>query len=103
MGSGSSPVKIWREAKKRYQYLGKIGRLVSFTKIRQGPTGFEKNAPYWVGIVEFGNGEKITGQIKSGAKSGKLKTGMKVVGVLRKLKEGEEKGVIEYGVKFKVI
>lgn len=98
-----SPVKVWREARKRYQHLGKIGRLISFTNIRQGPAGFEKNTPYWVGIVEFRNGKRATGQIKLKTKNGRLKTGMKVVGVLRRLKDEEEEGVIEYGVKFKVV
>jgi len=101
VGSRRSAVKIWREAEKRYCCLGKVGRLVSFTKIRHAPAGFEKNAPYWVGMVKFRNGEKVTGQIKAKIKNKKLETGMKVVGVLRRLKD-EEKGVIEYGVKFKV-
>jgi len=52
-------------------------------------------------MVKFRNGEKVTGQIKAKIKNKKLETGMKVVGVLRRLKD-EEKGVIEYGVKFKV-
>lgn len=102
MESRSSPAKIWRDAKKRYQYLGKIGRLVSSTLIWQGPVGFEKNTPYWVGIIEFGNGERTTGQIV-GTKNGKLEVGMKVKGILRRLMTADDKGVIEYGVKFKAI
>lgn len=99
---GASPVKIWREAKKRYQYLGKTGRLVSFTKVRHGPAGFEKNSPYWVGIVKLRNSKKVPGQIV-GVKTGRLVPGMKVKGILRRLRTGGSTGVIEYGVKFKAV
>jgi hypothetical protein len=102
MRNGRSPIKIWREARRRYRYLGKVGRLASFTRIRQGPAGFEKQTPYWAGIIEFRNNEKITGQIV-GVKGKKLRLGMKVEGVLRRLGAVEKKGVIEYGVKFKVV
>lgn len=102
MESKRSPVKIWREAQKRYRNLGKFGRLVSFTRIRQGPAGFGKNTPYWVGMVQFENGERVTGQIVE-AQGKKLEVGMKVKGILRRLSPGNKKGVIEYGVKFKVV
>jgi len=101
MGTKSSPAKIWREAKARYQYLGKSGLLISFTKIWQGPAGFETNSPYWVGMVRLKGNQKVTGQI-IGNQEEKLKMGVKVKGVLRILNKGNETGVIEYGVKFKV-
>jgi uncharacterized OB-fold protein len=101
MGVKSSPVKIWREAKARYQPLGKSGRLVSFTKVWQGPAGFETNSPYWVGMVRLKGNQKVIGQIIR-QREEKPKMGVKVKGVLRILNKGKEADVIEYGVKFKV-
>lgn len=97
----NSPVKIWRGAKKRYQNLGKTGWLVWFTKVWQGPAGFEKNLPFWVGMVRLRNNQKVTSQIVGDNQ--KITTGVKMKGVLRILNQGGEKGVIEYGVKFKTI
>jgi len=97
----NSPVKIWREAKKRYQNLGKTGWLTWFTKVWQGPAGFEKNSPFWVGMVRLRNNRKVTSQIVGGDK--RIAPGVKVKGILRILNKGGEKGVIEYGVKFKTI
>jgi len=97
----SSPVKIWREAKNRYQYLDKTGKIVSLTKIQTPVTGFSAWVPYWVAVIELENGKMITAQLILGAK--RPQVGQRVVGVLRRLKKPEPEAVVEYGVKWKVI
>ena len=94
-----SAVKIWRESKKRYENLGKLGRVLSFTKIIEAPLGFEGEA-YWVVIVKLEKNLKTTGQLV-GRKEPKI--GSRVEGVLRRYNEaGDRQGVIEYGVKWKL-
>lgn len=92
-------VQIWRRAKKIGKYLGKKGKVESFTRILQAPAGFEKQTPFWVGIVKFPNGEKITAQLVDGKG---IRVGSKVVGVLRRIGTVEKSEVVEYGVKFKL-
>jgi uncharacterized OB-fold protein len=91
-------VKIWRRAKKNYQYLGKKGKVDSLTRIVQAPVGFESQAPYWTGVISLWGGRKVIGQLVD--REG-VKRGDKVVGVLRRIKVVEKDSVIEYGVKFK--
>jgi len=85
-----STVQIWRDKKKRYRYLGEIGRVVSFTRIVDGN--------YFVGIIEV-NGKKRT--VGKFVDIKKVKIGDKVEGVLRRLGKSEKNEVIEYGVKWK--
>lgn len=88
-----SPVKLWREKEERYKHLDKVGRIVSFTKIHEAPDGFK--GQYMVGIIEVDK-VRVVGQIV-----GEVKTGDKVVGVLRRLGDSLKQEVIEYGVKWK--
>lgn len=93
-----SPAKNWREKEKRYRYLGKRGKLISATRIVEGMG----ELPYFVGMVEMNNGEKVMGKLV-GYGEQKLRAGERVVGVLRKLDEGGKQGIIEYGVKYQII
>lgn len=99
------PAKLWRERKDRYRFFGKEGKLVSFTRVVEGPEGFEKR-PYWVGIIEFpGEGgqreERVAGQLVG--VNGSLKKGIRVRGVLRRIGEAAQADLIQYGVKFEVV
>jgi len=96
----TSPVAYWRNKKDAFLFLNKIGELVSFTKINNPPKNFGKHA-YWVGIVDFGNGEKKTGQLIAEGKTPKI--GAKVIGVVRKTRKANSEDVINYGVKFKIL
>ncbi len=40
------------------------GTLVTWTTIHVGPPSYEDNVPYTVGIVEFENGERLTGIVE---------------------------------------
>ena len=98
MANMISPVKVWRERRQRYCYLGKVGRIKSFTQVMGGPEGFTK-IPYWVGVIDLDKGESATGQLVEFDEK-ELKRGLKVKGVLRRLGVADKDGVIEYGVKF---
>ncbi len=99
----NSSIKYWRSTKNWPNYLGKTGWVITATQIHSGPEGFEKQSPYWAGIIQLENGERVTGQIKLKAQSSKLKAKEKVVGILRKSREVREEAVVEYGVKWKVV
>ena len=82
------------------QKIGEKGRLVSYTVIRQAPRGFEGDTPYAVGLVEMDNGVKVISQIVDVA-SDELYRGMPVELTFRRVREGGEEGIIEYGYKFR--
>ena len=97
-----SPVKIWRRQKEIRKLIGKKGRVVAWTKIFTPGSDFKKYAPYQVVLVELKNKKKIYGQLVDYEDSD-LKTGKKVISVLRKVRSSTDDGVIAYGVKFKLL
>lgn len=97
----TSPVKSWRETKKLHHYLGKKGRLLVWTQIFNAPLGFEYQAPYFVGIVDF-NGERLPVQVVD-CDENQLKPNLPVLAVIRRTKKPQAADVIEYGVKVKPI
>lgn len=96
----SSPVTIWRNHKKLHTYLNKTGRLIVWTKILVAPLGFEHQVPYFVGIVEFTDNDRLPVQIVD-AEEKDLKPNQKVQVVIRKIGKAKSEDVIEYGVKVK--
>lgn len=98
----SSPVAICRQHKKLHAYLGKIGRLQVWTKILVAPSGFEHQVPYFSGIVQFNDGQRLPVQIVD-CNEAKLKPNQKVEVVIRKIGKVRSEDVIEYGVKVKPI
>lgn len=97
----NSPVTIWRDHKKLHKYLNKTGKLVVWTKVVVPPAGFEHEAPYLVGIIDFGN-ERLPLQIVD-CEEKDLKVNQKVMTVIRKIGKAKSEDVIEYGVKVKPI
>lgn len=95
----SSPVIIWRQHKTLNAYLNKVGKLLVWTKILVPPLGFEHEAPYLVGIVDFAD-HKMPLQIVD-CEEEDLKVNMKVVTVVRKIGKAKSEDVIEYGIKVK--
>jgi uncharacterized OB-fold protein len=51
------------------------GRLVTYTVVNYGPTGFEEDAPYTLAIADF-DGIRVFGRISKGIKEGDIKPGM---------------------------
>lgn len=97
-----SPVKVWRHQKNIAKYLGKKGKIVSFTLIRVAPAEFKEQAPYPSIIVKMDSGQKMVGQLVDWQKK-HLRTGQKVKIVYRKIREPDSEGIIPYGIKFKPI
>lgn len=94
----SSPSEVWREHKKLNKYLNKRGKLLVWTKVSVAPSGFEDFVPYFSGIVEFSDGEKLAVQIVD-CEEKDLKKNLKVVAVIRRGQKVKADAVIEYVVK----
>lgn len=92
-----SPIPLTRKQKERYKYLGEVGKVVSFTSIAIAPRGLEKQAPYVVAVVDFGEERAILPLAEVRLSEVEMK--MEVIGVLRRMYEPDNSGVIAYGVK----
>lgn len=53
------------------------GRLVTYTVVNYGPTGFENDAPYTLAIVDF-NEVRVFGRLSKSIKESDIKPGMKL-------------------------
>lgn len=95
-----SPVKIWRHQKEITSFLGKEGKIVSWTIIRVPPAGYEQEAPYPVVLIEFKDRKRMVGQLVDWTKED-LQIGKKLRVVYRRVRKPDLEGVIPYGVKFK--
>ncbi len=80
--------------------LPERGKLLSFSIVRSPPKGFERYAPFVLGIVELEDGTKVTTQITdAGPKD--VSIGMPVEAVFRKISEDGDAGIIRYALKFR--
>lgn len=112
----NSPITVWRNHKKLHAYLGRIGKILVWTKIYAAPSGFEHQAPYVVAVVEFdpsasfdkaqdkssGQVEKIPLQVVDFEEE-ELKVSQKVLVVVRKGAKAHPDQVLEYCLKAKPI
>jgi len=53
------------------------GRLVTYTVVNYGPTGFEDDAPYTLAIADF-DGVRVFGRLSKGIKESDIKPGMEL-------------------------
>ena len=97
-----SPVKIWRRQKEIRKLLGRKGKVITWTKVLIAGKGFKKYAPYPVVLVKLDNQIKAYGQLVDWDDKD-LVIGREVRGVLRKVREGSDEGIIAYGLKFKPV
>ena len=61
----------WFEIKSR-------GKLITYTTVNYGPLGFENDAPYSLGIVEFEEGVKVLSRISKEIDPNDIKIGMQL-------------------------
>ena len=61
------------------------GKLLTYTVVNYGPTGFENDAPYTLALTEFGDGLQIFGRLSRDIKGDDIKVGMGVKAVPVKL------------------
>ncbi|MFA5771915.1 MAG: Zn-ribbon domain-containing OB-fold protein [Thermoplasmata archaeon] len=76
------------------------GKILSYTTIHNGPEAFKMQIPYTMAIIEIDGGVRLTSQIVDCDPS-KLRIGMKVKSVFRRIGEDGKAGMIYYGYKFK--
>ena len=67
-----------------FEIKGK-GKLVTYTVVHYGPSGFENDAPYILGIGEFGDGLRVFGRLSKEIKESDIKPGMALKVVPMKL------------------
>jgi uncharacterized OB-fold protein len=88
------------EARTLYAFSGK-GEVYSYTTIYEAPAGFDAAAPYTVALVKLDEGPMVTAQLTDLGEQ-PVEIGMPVEMVTRKLREdGDERGLIVYGYKFR--
>ncbi|OGK44070.1 hypothetical protein A2957_01245 [Candidatus Roizmanbacteria bacterium RIFCSPLOWO2_01_FULL_38_11] len=92
-----SPVKIWRRQRKLREYLGKKGKIITWTKIYTAGEGRSSEDPYNVALIEIDDHTRFSLQVIHGYE--KLDFGQEVKIVLRKLHQKSHEGVIAYGIK----
>jgi hypothetical protein len=54
------------------------GKLLTYTVVNYGPTGFENDAPYILAVTEFGDGLKVFGRLSRDISQGDIKVGMQL-------------------------
>jgi uncharacterized OB-fold protein len=83
-----------------YTYSGR-GEVYSFTTVYDAPAGFEENAPYTVALVKLEEGPLVTAQLTDLGDQ-PVEIGTPVEMVTRRLRtDGDERGMIVYGYKFR--
>jgi hypothetical protein len=91
-----------KEGKLEEIKLGKTGKILTFSIVRSAPTGFDKETPYPVAIIELDDGPRLTSQIVDW-KEEDLKIGRRVEACFRRIYTDGEEGIINYGLKFRPI
>ena len=89
-----------KDAKNLFQFSGR-GEVYSYTTVYEPPAGFEENAPYTVALIKLEEGPMITAQLTD-LGSEPVEIGTPVEMVTRRLRQdGDERGLIVYGYKFR--
>lgn len=93
-GCGSTEFKDYK--------LAETGEVVTWTVIRNPPTGFEKYSPYVVALLELDDGIRLLSQVVD-VDPDEVHAGMRVEAVFRRVKEDGDAGIIQYGYKFRLV
>ena len=76
------------------------GKLLAYTISYQARDGFEKVMPMPIGLIELDEGVKILAPLTDAEN---IKEGDEVEAVLRRITADSNNGLIQYGIKFRVI
>ncbi|MFC1948785.1 Zn-ribbon domain-containing OB-fold protein [Chloroflexota bacterium] len=63
------------------------GKLLTYTVVQYGPSGFEEDAPYTLAVAEFEGGLRVFGRLSKSIKEGDITVGMGLKTVPVKLPE----------------
>jgi uncharacterized OB-fold protein len=76
-----------------FEVTGK-GKLVSYSKLKYGPVGFEGDLPYSIALLDYGD-YKIFGRLAGDIPDDEIKLGMEMKTVANKLPDGQMNYVFE--------
>lgn len=76
------------------------GKVISWTIVRNPPSGFEYYKPYPLALIELEEGPIVLAQLTD-VDPEEITFGMEVEMVTRKIREFNEDGIILYGYKFR--
>ncbi len=76
-----------------FEVSGK-GKLVSYSKLKYGPVGFEGDLPYSIALIDYGD-YKIFGRLAGDIPDDDIKLGMEMKTVVNKLPNGQLNYVFE--------
>jgi len=96
----NNPVQLWRMQSKNKDLIDKKGKILTFTTVYIGPTGFENQTPYILAIAQLENNQKLTTQVVNPKN---IKAGAKCRVVIRRLARPKPAEVIDYGPKLEII
>lgn len=78
------------------------GTLLEYTILYQARDGFEKQLPLVVGLIRLDEGVDLVAPLTD-VDTSELKEGVRVEAVLRRVRSDSSNGLIQYGLKFKVV
>ncbi len=81
-----------------YKFKG-LGKVYTFSVVRQAPPEFKRQVPYVIAQVELDEGPRLTAQIVN-CDPEDVHIGMRVRACFRKIREMGGGGIIVYGYKF---
>ncbi|MBS3061005.1 MAG: Zn-ribbon domain-containing OB-fold protein [Candidatus Diapherotrites archaeon] len=90
-----------RKGKLIVKDMPRTGKIVAFTEVFVGPVGFENETPYFLALIDLGNGVILLTQIVDSSRD-RIQIGANVKMMFRKIQDNDKEGVINYGYKFKV-
>jgi hypothetical protein len=91
-----------QEARTTYNFSGR-GEVYSYTTVYEPPAGYEENAPYTVALIKLEEGPIVTAQLTDLGDQ-PVEIGTPVEMVTRRLRQdGDERGMIVYGYKFRPV
>jgi uncharacterized OB-fold protein len=82
--------------------LAEVGKVQSWTVIRNAPQGYERFTPYVVALIELDDGVNILSQVVD-IEPDAVKAGMKVEYAFSKVTEDGQAGLLQYGYKFRPV
>jgi len=82
--------------------LERRGKVVSYTAVHVGASGFEDQVPYLLAIVELKDGPRLTAQITD-CNPSEVKIGDEVELIFRRMGEENADGILYYGYKARLI
>ena len=65
--------------------IDEVGKLVAYSTVMYGPTGFENDVPYTIAVIRLPNGMQVFGRISNKIPVDNIKVGMKLKPVPIKL------------------